>query len=211
MTYLNHNLPFWSCYIRNEYLYNHTKGHGDVTPCEVHSVASIVDRVPLFEAFLDNGVNWTRRPLSAFCWKPDANPEPLDQLIYWNSFSPYIDVQIKNRLSGLKAELIRPDGKTSIGEYMFTLDWSWESRAITDYSVSETFEHKCAHLFKVETGNYYAYPNNRIIWYDDNYITTRLEENPGYIIDTTQYSVENSRYLKTTDEYFYGTMDLSND
>ena len=94
---------------------------------------------------------------------------------------------------------------------MFTLDWSWESRAVTDYSVSETFEHKCAHLFKVETGNYYAYPNNRIIWYDDNYITNRLEKNPGYIIDTNQYSVENSRELKTTDEYFYGTMDLSND
>jgi len=211
MAYLNHNLPFWNCYIRDEYLYNHTKGHGNVTPCEVHSVASLVDRVPLFEAFLDNGVNWTRRPLSAFCWKPDAKPEPLDQLIYWNSFSPYIDVQIRSRLTGLKAELIRPDGKTKNGEYMFTLDWSWESRAVTDYSVSETFEHKCAHLFKVETGNYYAYPNNRIIWYDDNYITNRLEKNPGYIIDTNQYSVENSRELKTTDEYFYGTMDLSND
>jgi hypothetical protein len=28
MSYLNHNLPDWSCYIRNEFLYNHEKGQG---------------------------------------------------------------------------------------------------------------------------------------------------------------------------------------
>ena len=31
MAYLNHSLPDWSCYIRNEFLYNHKKGHGEVT------------------------------------------------------------------------------------------------------------------------------------------------------------------------------------
>ena len=31
MAYLNHNIPPFSAYIRNEYLYNHTKGHGDFT------------------------------------------------------------------------------------------------------------------------------------------------------------------------------------
>ena len=210
MAYLNHNLPFWNCYIRNEFLYNHTKGQGEVTPCEVHSVASIVDKVPLFEVFLDNGVNWTRRPLHSLCWKPDAKIEPLNQIMYWNSFSSYVDVQIRNRLSGLRAELIRPDGKRKNGEYMFTIDWASESRAITDFSVSETHEHKCANLFKVETGNYYAYPNNRIIWFDNNYISERLNENPGYVIDTNQYSVENSRDIKTNDEYFYGDDNLEN-
>jgi len=29
MSYLNHNLPDWSCYIRNEFLYNHKKGQVD--------------------------------------------------------------------------------------------------------------------------------------------------------------------------------------
>ena len=38
MAYLNHSLPDWSCYIRNEFLYNHKKGHGEVTRCDVHSV-----------------------------------------------------------------------------------------------------------------------------------------------------------------------------
>lgn len=208
MPYLNHNLPFWDCYIRNEFLFNNEKGHGEFTNCQVHSVASIVDRTPLFEALLDNGVNWTRRPLNAFCWKKNSEIESLDEMIYWNCFSPYIDVQIRNRLIGLRAELIKPDGVKKIGEYMFTLDWSWESKSMTDFSLSETYEHKCAHLFKVETGNFYAYPNNRIIWFDDNYISKRIEKNPGYIIDNNLYSVENSRNLKTNEEYFYGKNNL---
>ena len=53
------------------------KGHGEFTPCDVHSVSSLQKRVPLFEAFLENGVNWTRRPIHAFCWKEDAPVLPL--------------------------------------------------------------------------------------------------------------------------------------
>ena len=204
MSYLNHNLPDWNCFIRNEFLFNHEKGQGEVTACDVHSVASIEKRVPLFEVFLDNGVNWTRRPLHALCWNKDAPIEPLEQIVYWDCFSPYIDVQKRARLANLRAELLRPDGKRVHGTYMFTLDWSWENKNILDCNFSETPEHKCAHLFKVETGNYYAYPNNRVIWYDDAFMTTRIAGNPGYIIDTTIYTVENNRGIKTNDEYFYG-------
>ena len=209
MAYLNHSLPDWSVYIRNEFLYNHKKGHGEVTKCDIHSVASIEKRVPLFEAFLENGVNWTRRPLHAFCWKPDAKIEPLEDIMYWDCFSPYIDVQRRSRLAGLDAELIRPDGKRVIGTYMWTFDWSWENKAVLDLNFSETPEHKCAHLFKVETGNFYAYPNNRIIWYDNAWVFDRIEENPGYEIDLTVYSVENKRKLETSDHYMYEVKDIS--
>ena len=95
MPYLNHNLPTFTCYIRNEYLYNHEKGQGEYTLCDVHSVASIEKRVPLFEAFLENGVNWTRRPIHAFAWKKDAEVLPLSEHIYWDCFSSYIDVNIR--------------------------------------------------------------------------------------------------------------------
>ena len=97
MPYLNHNTPSITCLIRNEYMYNHECGHGEYTPCNIHSVASLENRVPLFEAFLDNGVNWTRRPITAFCWKP-CDPVPLEHAVYWDCFSPYIDVQTRSRL-----------------------------------------------------------------------------------------------------------------
>ena len=154
MAYLNHSLPDWSVYIRNEFLYNHKKGHGEVTKCDIHSVASIEKRVPLFEAFLENGVNWTRRPLHAFCWKPDAKIEPLEDIMYWDCFSPYIDVQRRNRLAGLDAELIRPDGKKVIGTYMFTLDWAWENKGIPDLNFSDSVTSQPQVTFTMGTRNY---------------------------------------------------------
>lgn len=201
MAYLNHNLPTFTCFIRNEYLYNHTKGHGEYTLCDVHSVASIEKRVPLFEAFLDNGVNWTRRPLMAFCWKKNAPVPKIQDCYYWNCFSPYIDVNVRARMAGLKAKLIRHDGHKMNGEYMFTMDWSWENKSLLDTNFSETPEHKCAHMFKVEDGNFYAYPNNRIIWYDDAWVENPIKGNPGYIIDLTTYSVEDKREMLTDNSY----------
>lgn len=203
MAYLNHPLPPWTCYIRNEFLFNHTKGWGEFSLCDVHSVASIEKRVPLFEAFLENGVNWTRRPLHAFCWNEHAKIQEIQRVYYWNCFSPYIDVQIRPRLAGLRAELIAYDGKKEAGEYMFTLDWSWENKSILDTNFSETPEHKCAHLFKMDNGNYYAYPNNRIIWYDSAWTHNRIKGNPGYKIDMNYYSVENKTWGETDDSYIY--------
>lgn len=177
--------------MRNEFLFNHKEGFGEYTPCDVHSVASIEKRVPLFEAFLTNGVNWTRRPITAFCWK-ECDPVLLHHAMYWDCFSPYIDVQIRTRLKGLRAKLITPENTKEWGEYMFTLDWGWENKAILDTNFSETPEHKCAHLFKMDNGNFYAYPNNRIIWHDKAWTDVPLDKNPGYKIDMTVYSVENN-------------------
>ncbi len=184
-------------------MFNHLKGYNEFTLCDVHSVASIEKRVPLFEAFLENGVNWTRRPITAFCWKKDAPVRPLNEHMYWDCFSPYIDVQVRHRLAGLRAELMTFKQEKLEGTYMFTLDWSWENKANVDFNFSETPEHKCAHVFKMDEGNYFAYPNNRIIWYDDAWIKNRIDKNPGYIIDTNIYSVENNRKIQTSDHYIY--------
>jgi len=202
MAYLNHNVPTITCLIRNEYLFNHEKGHGEYTSADVHSVASIEKRVPLFEAYLDNGVNWTRRPITAFCWKP-CDPVPLEHAMYWDCFSPYVDVQVRQRLKGLRAKLITPSNTKEVGEYLFTLDWSWENKSILDTNFSETPEHKCAHFFKMDNGNFYAYPNNRIVWHDDAWVKEPIDKNPGYKIDLNIYSVENKR-TKFTD-YSYIT------
>lgn len=203
MAFLNHNIPSITCYIRNEYLFNHTQGHGEFTPCDVHSVASMEKRVPLFEAFLENGVNWTRRPISAFCWKQDAPVRPLNEHMYWDCFSPYIDVQVRNRLANLRGTLIDWKGTKHLGTYMFTLDWGWENKAgMLNTNFSETPEHKCAHVFKMDEGNFFAYPNNRTIWHDDAWVYKPIDANPGYKIDMTEYSVENTRSKVFTDNSY---------
>ena len=204
MAYLNHNIPTITCYMRNQFLFNHEKGFGEYTLADVHSVASIEKRVPLFEAFLENGVNWTRRPITAFCWKKDAPIYPLEVHMYWDCFSPYVDVQVRNRLSGLRAQLIDYKGNRHEGNYMFTLDWGWENKGgMLDTNFSETPEHKCGHVFKMDDGNFFIYPNNRIIWYDDAWVYNRIDKNPGYKIDMNVYTVENKRKLES--DYSYMT------
>ena len=201
MPFLNHNIPTITCLIRNEYLFNHKKGHGEFTPCDVHTVASMERRVPLFEAFLENGVNWTRRPITAFCWKPDAPIRPLNEHVYWDCFSSYVDVQVRSRLNRLRAKLITPSGEQRSGIYLFTLDWSFENRAMLDTNFSETPEHKCGHVFQMDEGNYYVYPNNRIIWHDNAWVYNPITKNAGYEIDMNIYSVENRSEMITDNSY----------
>ena len=203
MAYLNHNIPCVNCFIRDEYLYDHTKGHGQYSVCDVHSVASIEHRVPMFECLLENGVNWTRRPLTAFCWKKEAPVYPIEMHHYWDCFSPYIDVNVRERLARKRAELVDHNGKKHWGEYMFTLDWGFEGKAGNlDVNFSEDPEHKCGHFFMMDDGNFFCYPNNRIIWNDVAFTYNRLKNNPGYLIDQSIYSVEN-RVVKETDLSYF--------
>ena len=201
MPYLNHNIPTLTCFIRNEFLFNGESGHGEHTLCDVHSVASIEKRVPLFEAFLENGVNWTRRPIHAFCWRKDAEELPLSEYMYWDCFSSYVDVQDRARMSGLKADLISIPGVKRQGVYLFTLDWAFENKGMLDTNFSETPEHKCGHVFKMDNGNYFIYPNNRIIWMDNAWTYNRIAVNPGYKIDMTVYSIENKTNYTTDYKY----------
>lgn len=203
MSYLNANIPTITCFIKNEFLFNNEKGHKEFTLADVHSVASIEKRVPLFEAFLENGVNWTRRPIHAFCWKKDAEILPLTEHIFWDCFSAYVDVNVRQRMAGLRADLISITNVKRKGTYMFTLDWSHENRNMIDTNFSETPEHKCGHVFKMDNGNYFIYPNNRIIWSDKAWTFNRIDKNPGYQIDMTVYSVEHDDTHQT--DYSYMT------
>jgi hypothetical protein len=184
-------------------MFNHEKGHGEFTKADVHSVASIQSKTPLFEALLENGVNWTRRPIHAFCWKEDAEFLPLSEYIYWDCFSPYIAVNSRERLFGLRADLISITGVVRQGIYLFTLDWSHENRNNVDLGFSETPEHKCGHVFKMDNGNYFIYPNNRIVWMDRAFTEDRITGNPGYKIDLNIYSVEGSGFYES--DYSYMT------
>lgn len=204
MSYLNANIPTITCFIRNEFLFNFEKGFNEFTAADVHSVASIEKRTPLFEAFLENGVNWTRRPIHAFVWKKDAEKLPLTEYIYWDCFSAYIDVTVRERLKGLKADLISITNVKRQGIYLFTLDWSHQDRNMLDTNFSETPEHKCGHVFKMDNGNYFIYPNNRIIWSDKAWTFSKIEKNPGYKIDMNIYSVENNQGYVT--DYSYMTV-----
>ena len=106
-------------------------------------------------------------------------------------------------MSNLRADLISITGVRRQGVYLFTLGWSHENRNMLDTNFSETPEHKCGHVFKMDNGNYFIYPNNRIIWIDKAWTFKRIEGNPGYKIDMNVYTIENKGNFET--DYSYMT------
>jgi len=178
MPYLNHNIPPFSAYIRNEYLFNHTKGHGDFTFADVHTVNCMERRAILFECLLPNGVNWTRRPINAFVWKKDiveSEQLPLDVLELWDAFSYEVQVWKKVLLANCDVDIMLKGGGKMKGEYLFSIDSCHSDLNTTNLNLSEVpEEHKQFNFGKLENGQFFAQPNNRMLWYEQS--STPAEE-----------------------------------
>lgn len=200
MPYLNHNIPTITCLIRNEFLFNHDKGHGEFTKADVHSVASVQKRVPLFEAFLENGVNWTRRPIHAFCWKEDAPEQELDELVLWDSFTYHVGVTCFPMLKNKTCKFISRRRTEYTGKYLFTLDWgSSDDMSDTDFGLSEfPSQHKCGHFIAMENGNFAIQPNNRLRMHDPSFtVKEDIVINRKY--NTTLWTAERNKRWVTPD------------
>ena len=73
-------------------------------------------------------------------------------------------------------------------------------------------EHKCAHILALENGNYAAQPNNRLIWNVPSF-TVKDEVPTDWKVQTSDWTVENSRRWKTedSDKFFYGIEENKDD
>lgn len=206
--YLNASLPHFVCLIRNEYLYNQTKGFGEYTPCIVFGVTSIRSRAVLFVCMLNNGAQIDRLPISAFCWKP-SDPLPLDVVELWDCFSYHISVTQFDFLKGLQCYTLGKDKQWYSGEYVMTLDWA-ESPYAEDAGESG---HKSGHLLKLATGHFAIMPNNRIYWREASFITQPLQpeqDRPDYITNEQNWSCEDGHkwHTEDSDVFFYTDVTL---
>ena len=154
-------------------------------------------------------MNWTRRPLTAFCWKKEAPVYPIEMHHYWDCFSPYIDVNVRERLARKRAELVDHNGKKHWGEYMFTLDTCHRDNNTIDTNFSEHDpEHKSFNVIKLDNGQFAAQPNNRVIWTDQSLIPEKRLM-PDFKVCSQNYTVENTPKWSVghTDEWQYKTKD----
>ena len=55
MAYIEHNFFPLKVFVRNEYMYQHTKGHGEFTPGVIMSVRCMPGQAALFQVLLENG------------------------------------------------------------------------------------------------------------------------------------------------------------
>lgn len=204
------NIPPIECYIRAEYLYNREKHHDTLLEGSAFAVKSIQGQALIFTVMVDNGAVYDGVPISALVafTKKDAKHIPFHVLQLWDcfSYSPYA-VQfmfLKNK----RCMIMMKTGERVQGIYRFTIDWDANaSQVIPTSYAEEPSQHKMLHVIELETGQFAAYPNNRILWSIPGMTDKPFEVTPDYSLNLQLYSCESHNLWATdeTDSYFYKT------
>jgi hypothetical protein len=89
MAHIEHNFFPLKVFVRNEYMYQHTKGHGEFTPGVIISVRCLPGQAALFQVLLENGVLRDKLPSHALLTEEETpDPDlPFHYLQIWNCFS----------------------------------------------------------------------------------------------------------------------------
>lgn len=165
------NLPPIQCFVRREFLYNHSQHQGEYTPCIWISIKSVRAQAFRIEAYLpEYGALYDKLPLHSFVSRRD-NLEvdqflPLDSLQIWDCFDYDFTVIRKDFLANLTAEFLAKDNRFYRGRYLFTVDHYHNSDRIdTGYS-EQAADHKSFNFIELDNGQYAAQPNNRCRFLD---------------------------------------------
>ena len=188
------NVPYIKCYVRKEYLYDLEKGHGEFEDCVLIAVKSMQGKALIFEAYLPAyGACFDKFPLSAFVWKKDIKEEeqlPLGEIELWDAFSYDIQIWTKRMLRNCDVDIYVP-GKGKVGgEYLFTIDSVHSDPNMINTSVAEVpSEHKQFNFGKLVNGQYFAQPNNRMLWYEQSLTPSELKM-PDFKVASKYYFCE---------------------
>lgn len=188
------NIPFIKCFIRKEYLYDLKKDHGELEECVLVAVKSLQNRALLFEAYMPNyGACYDKLPLNAFVWRQDFKTEELlslQELEMWDGFSNDICVWSKQLLKYCNVKIwINKKGFIK-GQYLFSIDSAHTDANTLNTSTSEVpSEHKQHNFGKLENGQFFAQPNNRMIWLEQS-LTPKALKKPDFEVSTHYFFSE---------------------
>ena len=203
------NLPYIKCYVRKEYLYDLTKGHGEFEECVLLAVKSMQGKALIFEAYLPSyGACFDKFPLSAFVWRTDiieSEQLPLGTIELWDAFSYDIQIWTKRMLRNCDVEVYVPGKGKISGEYLFTIDSVHSDPNMVNTSVAEVpSEHKQFNVGKLVNGQFFAQPNNRMLWYEQSLTRSELKT-PDFKVSSRYYFCEqDSKWVfGDSDDYFY--------
>ena len=203
------NVPYIKCYVKKEYLYDLTKGHGEFEECVLLAVKSMQGKALIFEAYLPAyGACYDKFPLSAFVWRTDiveSEQLPLGEIELWDAFSYDITIWHKRMLRNCDVEVYVPGKGKISGEYLFTIDSVHSDPNMVNTSVAEVpSEHKQFNVGKLINGQFFAQPNNRMLWYEQS-LTPSVLETPDFKVASKYYFCEqDSKWVfGDSDDYFY--------
>lgn len=209
MSYIEGNFFPLKVFVRNEYLYQGTKGHGEFSKGIVTSIRCMPGQVVLFQVLLENGVMRDKLPSHALLTSPEIpNPDlPFHYLQIWNCFSANFTLLTLNYIYDTRVSVYMKDRQWYDGSYYATINWA-ENNQDCDLTLSQDpMEHKSHHIILLDNGQIALQPNNRIKWSEPSFVTKPFPEKPDYLVNKDWYNAEGYDKWRTEDNdtYFYET------
>lgn len=212
MANIEHNFYPLKVYVRNEYLYQHTKGQGEFTYGVIVSIRCLPGQAVLFQVLLENGVMRDKLPASALVMEPETpKPDlPLHVLQIWNCFSFNFTVFTINHISDARVDVFMKDKKWHSGNYYATINWGSGDPNFDITFAEDPIEHKSHHIILLDNNQIALQPNNRIRWYEPSLVTKEFPKDPDYLVCNEFYNVEGFEKWQTEDSFrmFYSDESL---
>jgi hypothetical protein len=138
MAYIEHNFFPLKVFVRNEYMYQFKKGHGEFTEGIIVSVRCLPGQAALFQVLLNNGVMRDKLPSHALLTTDKLpNPDlPFHILQIWNCFSYNFTLTQLSYVYDSPVEVYMKDRKWYEGTYYATINWG-SGDINTDISLAE--------------------------------------------------------------------------
>ncbi len=175
--------PFY-CYVKDEFLYDLTKGFGEFTPCLAYGISSLEGRAWGISILLNNGAMVQHVPLHALTTKPDStHNHPLDHLQVWSCYGHEFATHSYSALSEMPIKAYLKGGIWENGRYLFS------ACPINDQYSLTPDQHKHFNFIELDCGSIGALPGNRMFVYDSSFVTIP-KERPKYLTNSHVWYVE---------------------
>jgi hypothetical protein len=201
MAYIESNFFPLKVFVRNEYMHQHLKGHGEFTEGIIVSVRCMPTQAALFQVLLDNGVMRDKLPSHALLTKPiTPTPDfPFHYLQLWNCFSYNFSLISLSFVHDARVEVYMKDKNWYKGNYFSTINWG-SNDINTDITLAEDpMEHKSHHVILLDNGQIALQPNNRIKWSEPSFVTKPFPDKPDYLVNKDLYNCEGHEKWNTED------------
>lgn len=211
MAYIEHNFFPLKVFVRNEYMYQFKKGHGEFTEGVIISVRCMPGQAALFQVLLENGVMRDKLPSHALLTEPELpNPDlPFHYLQIWNCFSYRFTLTQLSYVYDTNVDVYMKDRQWHKGVYYATINWG-SNDINTDITLAEDpLEHKSHHIILLENGQIALQPNNRVRWYEPSFVTKEFPSKPDYLVNNTWFNCEgfDKWHTEDSDVMFYDNID----
>lgn len=174
--------PFYA-YVRDEFLYDHEKGHGHFTECMAFGLSSLPGRAWGISVMLSTGALVQHLPVSALTFtKTPEHTHPLDHLQIWSCYGWDFTTHEYDALMEMPVRAYLK-GAWEKGRYLFT------AAPYGDHFSMTPDQHKHFNFVQLECGALASLPGNRLLFHDSSF-TEMPKDRPKYTTNTHLWYVE---------------------